>query len=464
MPDYQVPPNSEDTWLRSRIKRHVSELLRLAGPIIVSRMGILGLMTADTVMVGRFSASELAYQSIGTALIIPVLLTFMGFIMGTIVVVSNHYGAGEFEDCGRAWRRAVPYATVLGVIALGFSYFGSTWLSLSGQTPVLSERGGAVMQITGYGLPAHLIFLASAFFLDGIRRPKPAMVLMIVANILNVFLNWAFIYGEFGFSANGAEGAAWATTVARWVLALGAIGYVWLMSDHEVYGVRYAAGGGWKAWSDQRNLGYATGISIGVESMSFAVLAIYAGWLGEDALAAYSIALNVLAIFFMLAIGFGSATAVRVGIAYGRKDLPDMMLAGWVGLGVAVSALAAVSVVLFGFSGEISHLYSGDADVVSLAAPVIAFIGYVLIFDGGQAVMSNVLRGRRDVWVPSLIQTISFVLVMIPFSWMFAFPFGYGPLGLFYGIFIGAFVSLVLQGGRFHQLGQRDVFNASRGL
>ena len=456
MPEYQVPPKRDETWLRSRIARHVSELLRLAGPIIVSRMGILGLMTADTVMVGRFSAAELAYQSIGTALIIPVLLTFMGFIMGTIVVVSNHYGAGEFEDCGRAWRRAVPYAMILGIIAFVFSFFGSTWLTLSGQTEILSERGGAVMVITGYGLPAHLIFLASAFFLDGIRRPKPAMVLMIVANILNVLLNWAFIYGEFGFPANGAEGAAWATTIARWVLALGSIVYILLMSEHRVYGVRNAAGGGWKAWGDQRNLGYATGISIGVESASFAVLAIYAGWLGEDALAAYSIALNVLAVFFMLAIGFGSATGVRVGIAYGRRDFPDMMLAGWVGLGVAVSVLAAVSVIMFGFSDGIASLYSTTPAVVSLATPVIAFIGYVLIFDGGQAVISNMLRGRRDVWMPSLIQTISFVVVMIPLSWMFAFPLDFGPLGLFYGIFIGAVVSIILQGGRFHLLGKRD--------
>ena len=413
------------------------------------------MITADTVMVGRYSAQELAYQSIGTALIIPILLTFMGLIMGTIVLTSNHYGAKNYTECGKIWRRAVPYAFVLGLVACVLSLFGDTWLTLTGQTPVLSREGGIVMAATGYGLPAHLIFLASAFFLDGIRRPKPAMLLMIGANILNIFLNWIFIYGNLGLSADGAEGAAWATTCARWFLAIGIVSYILLMHDHGKFAVRVAPVGGWRSWADQRNMGYAMGLSIGVESVAFAALNMFAGWLGEEALAVYSIGLNVLALCFMVAIGLGSAAAVRVGIAYGRKDWSDMMLAGWTGLGVTVGMLAAISCMLFFAPEGIARFYSTDPKTIAATAPLIFFIGFVLVFDGGQATMSNILRGRRDVWVPSLIQTIAFIVILIPLGYVFSIRMELGALGLFYGIVIAGAVSLLMLSIRFYSLGRR---------
>ncbi len=408
-------------------------------------------------MVGRYSAEELAYQSIGTALIIPVLLSFMGLIMGTIVLTSNHYGAENFKECGKVWRQAVPYAFVLGLVACLISLFGDTWLKLTGQIPVLAHEGGIVMAATGYGLPAHLVFLASAFFLDGIRRPKPAMMLMIFANLLNVFLNWVFIYGNLGFSADGAVGAAWATTYSRWFLAIGLVAYIWLMPDHERFAIRSAPSGGWSAWADLRNMGYAMGLSIGVESVAFATLNMFAGWLGAEALAAYSIGLNVLAVCFMIAIGLGSAAAVRVGIAYGRKDRPDMMLAGWTGLGVTIGVLGVVGCLLFALPNEIAGFYSTDPKIIASVAPLIFFVGFVLIFDGGQATMSNVLRGRRDVWIPSAIQTFAFIGVLIPLGYIFSITMEFGALGLIYGILVAGAVSLFMLGFRFYWLGKNSL-------
>jgi MATE family multidrug resistance protein len=430
--------------------------MRLAGPIIVSRMGILVMITADTVMVGWYSGQELAYQGIGVAMIVPVLLSFMGMIMGTMVLTSNNFGAENYTECGRVWRFALPYAFVLGMIAFVISLFGEQLLTFSGQTAELSREGGIIMEANGYGLPGHLIFLASAFFLDGIRRPTPAMVIMILANVLNIFLNWMLIYGNLGFEADGAEGATWATTWSRWFLACGIVTYIWFMNDHEKFGVRLSPKGGWKAWAKLRNIGYAMGVSIGVESTAFATLNIYAGWLGTDALASYTIGLNVLAICFMIAIGLGSAASVRVGIAYGRRDWPDMQLAGWTGLGVTTGILAVVGVVLFLLSEPIAGFYSPDQNLLMTTAPLIFFIGFVLVFDGGQATMANVLRGRRDVWVPSMIQAFSFLGVLVPLAYVFAFKMGYGVPGLFYGIMIAGVISLVLLVLRFHWLGRTE--------
>jgi len=456
MADYREPVGSEKSWLVARLRRHVSELVRLSIPIIISRSGLVILITVDTIMVGHFSATELAYQSIGMALTLPVLLISMGMILGTIVLSANNFGNGTFEECGAVWRRAVPYATVLGLLALLFCLFGPFWLALSGQSEELAAGGGNVMRVLGWGLPAHLVFLASAFFLDGIRRPKPAMVLMIAANVLNAGLNWAFIYGEAGFPAGGAEGAAWATTVVRWFMAIGGIAYVWTMHDHEKFGVRIRPAGGWKTWSRLRVLGYGTGVAIGVETVSFAILNVFAGWLGEDALGAYSITLNLLALVFMFAIGVGSASAVRVGIAFGRRDFRDLALAGWTGLGVNTLAMLTAGTVFILFPEWLGGLYTSDENVLAVVTAPIRLCGLVMLADGGQAVMANVLRGRQDVWVPSGMQTISFFVVMIPIAWLLAFQAGHGVYGLIEAIFAGAVLSLTLLSVRFVYLTRSD--------
>ena len=456
MADYREPVGTEVSWLATRLRRHVSELLRLSVPIIVSRSGLVILITVDTIMVGHFSATELAYQSIGMALTLPVLLISMGMILGTIVLSANNFGTGAFKECGAVWRRAVPYASVLGFLALCFCLFGPLWLALSGQSEELAAGGGNVMRVLGWGLPAHLVFLATAFFLDGIRRPKPAMVLMIVANVLNAGLNWAFIQGEAGFPAGGAEGAAWATTIARWFMAIGGVVYVWTMDDHEKFGVRTKPAGGWKTWARLRVLGYGTGIAIVVETISFGILNVFAGWLGPDALGAYSITLNLLSIVFMIAIGVGSASAVRVGIAYGRHDFRDLALAGWSGLGVNTLAMMAAGTVFILYPDWLGGLYTTDENVLAVVVPPIRLCGIVMLADGGQAVMANVLRGRQDVWVPSGMQTVSFFIIMIPVAWFLAFVAGHGVLGLFEAILIGAVVSLTLLSIRFVYLTRSD--------
>jgi len=259
-----------------------------------------------------------------------------------------------------------------------------------------------------------------------------------------------------GFPAGGAEGAAWATTIARWFMAIGGIVYVWTMQDHEKFGVRTKPTGGWKTWARLRVLGYGTGIAIGVETISFGILNVFAGWLGPDALGAYSITLNLLSIVFMIAIGVGSASAVRVGIAYGRHDFRDLALAGWSGLGVNTLAMMAAGIVFILYPDWLGGLYTTDENVLAVVVPPIRLCGIVMLADGGQAVMANVLRGRQDVWVPSGMQTVSFFIIMIPVAWFLAFSAGHGVLGLFEAIFTGAVVSLTLLSIRFVYLTRSD--------
>ena len=439
-----------------RIRRHVDELVRLAGPTVVSRAGVMVMALVDTVMLGRYSAQELAYMGIAMAPVMPLLLVGLGLVMGTLVMTAAANGAGRDLECGAVWRRSLGYGAAIGGVFAVVLWFGEPLLLLFGQTGDLAAGGGAVTRILGLGLPPLMLFLTTTFFLEGIKRPLPSMVLMLAANVLNVFLNWVLIYGHFGFPALGAVGSAWATTGVRLFLGVGLVAYVWMMVDRERFGVRLRPSGGWRAWAAQRRLGYAAAVAIGLEATAFSVVNVFAGWLGPLPLAGYAIALNMISLVFMVAVGLGSATAVRVGFAHGRGDRWDLAVAGWTGLGVNTMAMAAFAILFALAPGVLVSGYTDDPLLVAVTLPAIAYCAWVLVFDGGQAVMANALRGRGDTWVTASLQGFSYFVVQLPVSYVLAFPLGRGLVGLFEGILIASVIAVVLLSVRFQALSTQD--------
>lgn len=443
--------------VKGRLRRHTTELARLATPIVISRSGFLFLIMADTIMTGHYSAAELAYLTIGMGMIMPLAIASLGMIMGTLVLTANAYGGGRLTECGPVWRRSISYAFLLGSLCVLVALNGEALLRLTGQTPDIAVRGGEIIRIIGLGMPGHLLFLSCAYFLEGINRPMPSMFVMVAANIVNISLNWLLIDGSVFDVPLGAVGAAWATTASRWFMGLSLIVIVWTLRDRDTYAIRAPLQGGFNSWRELRRIGYAIGLSIGIESIAFACLNVFAGWLGKLPLAAYGLTLNLMALVFMLAIGIGSATAVRVGIAHGRGDAPDAALAGWTGLGINTLLMIVVGVIVFTFTTPLTGIYTDDPVLLAEAAVTVGFIVWIFVPDGGQAVMANALRGRKDVWAPSIIQTSSFFGVMVPIGYVSTFVLENGVVGLFHGILAGCIVSQIWLSLRFHRLALKDI-------
>ena len=321
MTDTQV--SDSPTWVRDRIRRQFSELARLSFPMVFQRLGIMTMGLVDTLMVGRYSSTELAYQSIGNVPVSTMIVLSIGLMTGTMVLASNAYGAEQFKRCGRIWRRGVLYGLFLGMIGFAICMMGEPLLLALGQEADVARGGGVMMQAIAFGIPMTNVMLACTFFLEGVNRPLPGMMYIFVANLINIILNWAFVYGHWGFDPMGAEGSAWATTIVRTFLALALVIFVWRMKDHARYGIREKVDLRLKKWKRQRNIGYASGLTVGMEHSGFAALQVMAGWLGPLTLGAFAITFNVYGLPFMIAYGVSGATSVRVGIALGRRDHRD---------------------------------------------------------------------------------------------------------------------------------------------
>ncbi len=451
--------SSRDTYPRAEprtLAGRVGELLRLAVPVIVSRSGQLVMAVVNTILVGQYAAEHLAYLSVAHAITMPLFVGSTGFVLGTLVETARFHGAGRPTECGATWRRGLVYAVIVGVVCLCIALMGEVILAFSGLSDQLVTESGKVVRVLALGLPFMVIYMTSAYFLEGLKRPNAPMAMMLIANIFSLALNWTFIYGHFGLPAMGAEGSAWATTIVRALLAGMIVLYIWHLRDRESLGVRRRAHGGWASWAQQRRTGYSAGLSQLVESSAFALLTLIAGRIGIMAAAAYSIAFQILGLVFMIALGVGSATAVLVGHARGRKDLVGMARAGWLGLSANVILVFCIGASVSLAAPWIAPAFTVDPTLLAISTSLIAYMGFVVVPDTCQAVTAMALRARGDNWMPVLAHMISYYLVLAPGAWYFALHTDRGVAGILDAILIASAVSATFLVGRLYLVSRRD--------
>ena len=451
------PEAFADEAIGPKILRHLGDLLRLAWPVMLSRAGILVMAFADIAMLGRYGNGAVGFSNLGIAIFVPVIVMTIGMASGMVPVVSQAYGAGNYQECGRAWRRGLIWGCVISLIGIAVAWRGETLLLLFGQTPELAKGGGDVAVALAPGILAQTVFAACAFYLESIRRPMFAMTVMVIANVVNVILNWIMIFGNLGFPELGAVGAAIASTIARFGAAGLMLWFIFSLPNGEAWGIRgpwetFWGPGGWRAGHQMRKLGGSAAVSNGFETIGFAAMSLMAGTLGIAALDAYSISHNLLSTFFMIGLGLAVATGVRVGQATGAGNPREAAFAGWTGLLMAFLIMGTLSVLVLVFRFEIAGVYTNDPELIARAAALFAFSAFVFIPDSLQVVMGQAVRALGDAWVPIGAYIISFVVLMIPMGWYMTSTAGWDERGLALSIAISCVVATVLLAGRFRTL------------
>ncbi|TNE64283.1 MAG: MATE family efflux transporter [Alphaproteobacteria bacterium] len=449
-------PHLSRTWLKERLKRHFSELARLALPAVMMRIGILGLGMVDTALVGHYATEHLAWLNLANqSVIMFALVVGLGLLSGITVYVAGAIGADNPIEAGRVWRRNLPFTMAVGVLLVAMAWPAEYWLTLLGQTPEKAEQGGRLIRILALGLPGHMLFVNCTMFLEGIKRAEVGFYLMLAANLVNVALDYALIFGVWGLPEMGAAGSAWASTGVRWFMAGAAFAYVWWAPSIRPYGVRNPHGQHWRDWADQRQMGYASAVSLAAEVLAFSALAIFAGWLGTVPLAAHGVVYQVLGVPLMISIGIGVAASVRVGIAFSRRDRADTVLAGISGMVLNFVITGLFALVIYLFTAPLLEIFTKDGRIVLLLLPFAIVYTAGMVFDASQMVASMILRGFKETWWPTVLQAFSFAFVMLPACYVLAFPVGHGLQGLMEGMLIGVTVSWLLQVARFVQLSRR---------
>lgn len=465
--DETSPPKSEDV---SPLRAHIRDTVTLAWPVVISRAGAMGIFTVDLLMVGQMGqATEIAYLGLGLALPGLLFMISFGFMQGMQILSSQAYGAEEYEKIGNIWRTGINLCLVLGTIGGLICFVAEDLLLLLGQDADLSAGAGKVAAAAAFGMPGALLYIATGYFLEAIHRPRVGMIVMLIANLLNVGLNLAFIYGWGGWmEPMGAEGAAWATSIVRWVSAALILAYVVTMPAREgtdTYALlksptnwmREAMRFGGETGSKLIRLGVGIAFMMTFESAIFQTETILMGYFGEDQLAAYQIGSNTIMLLLMLAIGCSAAAAIRVGNAVGRGDVEEVKYAGWVSGALGFSFAAPGAFFLILFPETAAALYTSDPDVIVIAELLLRLVGVFLLMDSLLAVMVGALRGLGDIWISTALYLVTFWVVGLPLGVYFAFYLELKAPGLYMGLGIASVMSACFAMARFHYKSTRPI-------
>ncbi len=396
----------------------------------------MGMGVVDTMMVGHYGAMELASVAAANNYCFGVLIIALGILMGLDPLTSQAWGAGRVSECGHLMVRGLWLALLLAIpTALAWALTEPVLRWADQPAEILSDAGCYARWLIPGALPI-LLFQSLRQTLQGIGAVRPVMWVCLAANLFNALADWVLIYGRLGAPALGVSGAGIATSLSRWFL-FGGLAWLGLRRGRAA-GIWPAAGRASATLTDVCRIGLPVGLQYGLEVGMFSLVGILMGWIGALPLAGHQIALNLASLSFMVPMGLSVAASVRVGHAIGAGDAVGARRACWVALGCGFGVMSVSATLFWTLPGQLASLYSGEAELVLIAAQLLPLAALFQLFDGTQAVGFGVLRGTGDTRVPMLINVLGYYGLALPLGWWLTFRYWEGdPRGPWVALIVG---------------------------
>nr|WP_202631273.1 MATE family efflux transporter [Pantoea ananatis] len=435
-------------------------MLALAIPVILAQVAQTAMGFVDTIMAGAVSATDMAAVAVGTSIWLPAILFGHGVLLALTPTIAQLNGSGRRERIAEQLRQGFWLAFFLSLlIMLVLWNAGYVIRSMHDIDPLLAEKAEGYLHALLFGAPGYLFFQVMRNQCEGLSKTKPAMVLGFLGLMLNIPLNYIFIYGHFGMPALGGVGCGVATASVYWAMFF--CMRFWVRRMRSMRDIRVESR--WSAPSRvilQRltGLGLPVALALFFEVTLFAVVALLVSPLGIVNVAGHQIALNFSSLMFVLPLSMGVAATIRVGYRLGQGSTEQARVAAWTAQGVGVSMAVITAIFTVTFRHQIAQLYNDNPAVVTLAAQLMMLAAIYQISDSIQVIGSGILRGYKD--------TRSIFFITFIAYWLLGLPSGYilaltdwvvprmGPAGFWCGFIVGLTSAAVMMLWRVRRLQQ----------
>ena len=420
--------------------------LGVALPVMLTQLGASLVGFFDSIMVGHYATVDLAAVSFANAIFFTVMVFAMGALMGLTPLVGIQVGemAQTTENKSIIQRRIASlfqngmlFTILLSVLMLILLSACIPFLDRFGQDPEVIEVARPYYILIVISLVPFLFFSFFKQFLEGLGNTMVAMVITLLMNGLNILLNWVFIYGNWGFEPMGATGAGIGSLISRIGMPL----CFWaVMAFHKEW--KQYLSMAWKRFSWQyirelAKIGFPIGGQTLLETFLFTASFVIIGWISKEALAAHQVANQVADMTFMLALGIGSATTIRVSHQLGEGNLHGVRMASNASIHLVLLMNTIGAALMIGLRDYIPILFTEDQEVIAIASQLIVVAGLLQYADGLQAVGAAMLRGITDVKVPMIIAFVAYIVVGLSVGLLCAFPLQMGAVGIWIGFICG---------------------------
>ena len=435
--------------------------LKVAFPVMLTQLGASLVGLFDSIMVGRYATVDLAAVSFSNALFFTVMVFAMGALMGLTPLVGIQVGSlssdsshGEQSNIhsliASFFQNGMLFTVLLSFLSLVLLGGCIPFLHCFGQDPEVVQAARPYYTLIVLSIIPFLFFTFFKQFLEGLGNTAVAMVITLVMNGLNIFLNWLFIYGNWGCPELGATGAGIGSLVARIGMPVCFVVVMYLRKEWRGYlsSIR------WQSFrlsviKELTKIGFPIGVQTLMETIAFTAAFVFIGWISKEALAAHQIANQMCDMTFMVILGIGSATTIRVSHQLGANHLEGVRMASNASIHLVLLINAVGAAVMIGLRHQIPMLFTKDQEVIAIASQLIALAGVLQFADGLQVVAASMLRGITDVKVPMVIAMFSYSIVCISIGLFLAFPMGMGAVGIWIGFVVGLSVAAICLHTRF---------------
>ena len=441
------------------ISAELRATLALAAPLAAANLAQMAMAVTDIVMVGRLGAMPLAAAGLGGMLYFTGGVMLQGILTAVAPLAAHALGAGDRAAAGRIAGAGLVLALLLAAPFIAGLTNLDRLLHALGYDPTLAAEIGRFLRAIAWGGPAFLGFAVLRSLLAALSRTRAIMMVLLACVAGNAALNWMLIYGHLGAPALGVAGSGYASAIDQCLIFVGLAlctralpGLSGLRVIRSVFAARC-----WVHVGSILRLGLPIGGIMGVEVGVFLTAGILMGLLGTAALGAHQLVLNCAGISFMVPLGLGQAATVRVAYELGTGRTYAARRAAYTALALGVAFMSATAVLLWTVPQAIIAVYIDIADAtnretVQIARRLLAIAAIFQVFDGVQVIAAGALRGYKDTMIPMLLAGFGYWGAGFLGGWLLAFPFGYGAVGLWWGLALGLGVVAALLSLRLYLL------------
>lgn len=433
------------------LRTEAGKTIKLALPIIIGELAQMALHIIDAAMIGGINYKQLAASALViNAMNIPFVIG-IGMTISVSQMVSMAHGKRDGQLVSHYLFNGFVLCVCTALIISGLLLAGKNILLHLGQDDEVAHLALPFMQLMSLSIVPMLLFMALKQFADGLEYTRTAMALSLAGMPLNIVLNWLLIYGHWGFPRLELTGAGWATLITRTMMF---VALLFVVLKHRVFR-RYMAVSRnqwklkWKTIRELLHIGVPSSLQIGMEAGAFAISGIIIGTISAVAQAAHQIALSCASFTFMVSMGLAQAGSIRVSNAFGRKDRLMISVIGKSTLITAFFYGTFCALMFTIFRNQLPHLFNKNTQVLELAGLLLLYAAIFQISDSTQAIGAGLLRGIKDVKMPTLFVGITYWIAGLPLGYMFAFVFNMGAAGMWLGFIIGLTVASLFLIGRF---------------
>ena len=445
---------------------------QLAAPVMLGMLGHTFVSFVDNIMVGQIGTAELAAVSLGNSFMFIAMSIGIGFSTAITPLVAEADSANDFNNGKSAFKHGLFLCTVLGVLLFLVLLLAKPLMYLMKQPIEVVELAIPYLDLVAISLIPLIIFQGIKQFSDGLSLTKYPMYATIVANVVNVGLNYLLIFGKFGFPEMGIVGAAYGTLVSRVIM----VAYLWWLlkgrkkSKDYVTNIKFFV-------LDKLMLKKIIGLGTPSAMQMFFEVAIFtaaiwlSGLLGKNSQAANQVALNLSSMTFMVAMGLSVASMIRVGNQKGLHQYIELRR-----VAVSLFLMGFIFAVIFAslfliFNQFFPRLYvdfddavnfKDNLEVVTIASQLLIAAAIFQISDSLQVIVLGALRGLQDVKIPTIITFVSYWLIGFPVSWYLGKADAYGSFGIWLGLLAGLTTAAILLFIRFNYLTKRLILSSEK--